>query len=390
VKKRITIFLAVSILIGLMACQLTPNLGINPSDTEVPKVLETVQAAPVIQNLLPDGSNAISDLTLAAVYERVNPGVVSIFTVTSQGLGSGSGFVFDRDGHIITNYHVIENAQSIEVDFPNGVKVEGTLVGTDLDSDIAVIKVNVSQDQLVPLSLGDSDELKVGQIVVAIGNPFSTYSSTMTMGIVSAKGRILDSMRTDDNQNSFTAGDIIQTDASINPGNSGGPLLNLDGEVIGINRAIQSGGLTVQGTTVNTGIGFSIPINIVKRVIPTLIRGEVYDYPYIGISSSSVDFTLDQWKALGLTQTSGAYLLEVTKGGPADQAGLIAGSKTTNIPNLLAGGDLITAVDGMPVIVYGDLISYVVNHKSPGDQVTLTIIRDGTEMEVPLTLGKRP
>jgi len=116
----------------------------------------------------------------------------------------------------------------------------------------------------------------------------------------------------------------------------------------------------------------------------------VYDYPYIGISSSSVDFTLDQWKALGLTQTSGAYLLEVTKGGPADQAGLIAGSKTTNIPNLLAGGDLITAVDGMPVIVYGDLISYVVNHKSPGDQVTLTIIRDGTEMEVPLTLGKRP
>lgn len=389
-KKRTTIFLAISILFGLMACQLTPNLGIDPSDTEAPKVFETVQAAPVIQNLLPDGSNAISDLTLAAVYERVNPGVVSIFTVTSQGLGSGSGFVYDKEGHIITNYHVIENTQSIEVDFPNGLKVEGTLVGTDLDSDIAVIKVNVSQDQLVPLPLGDSDELKVGQIVVAIGNPFSTYSSTMTMGIVSAKGRILDSMRTDDNQNSFTAGDIIQTDASINPGNSGGPLLNLDGEVIGINRAIQSGGMTVQGTTVNTGIGFSIPINIVKRVIPTLIRGEVYDYPYIGISSSSIDFTLDQWKALGLTQTSGAYLLEVTEGGPADQAGLIAGSKTTNIPNLLAGGDLIIAVDGRPVIVYGDLISYVVNQKSPGDQIMLTIIRDGTEMEVPLILGKRP
>ncbi len=167
-------------------------------------------------------------------------------------------------------------------------------------------------------------------------------------------------------------------------------MLNLDGEVIGVNRAIQSGGLTVQGTTVNTGIGFSIPINIVKRVTPTLLLGQVYDYPYIGISSSSVDFTLDQWKALGFTQTSGAYLLEVTDGGPADLAGLIAGSSPTNIPNLLAGGDLITAVDGRPVIVYGDLISYVVNQKSPGDEIILTIIRNGKEMEVPLILGKRP
>ena len=389
-KKRFVVLVSISLLLGLMACQLVPNFNLNTTSTEAPKVMATVQAAPIIQNLLPDGSNAISDSTLTSIYENVNPGVVSIFTTTSQGLGSGSGFVYDTSGHIITNFHVVDGASSIEVDFPSGLKTDATVTGTDLDSDIAVVTVNVPADQLVPLPLGDSDAIKVGQMVVAIGNPFSTYSSTMTLGIVSAKGRILNSIRTDANQNTFTAGDIIQTDAAINPGNSGGPLLNLDGEVIGINRAIQASGTTLQGTSVNTGIGFSVPINIVKRVLPTLIMGKSYDYPYIGISSSSIDFTLDQWRALGLTQTSGAYLLEVTPGGPAEQAGLRGGTKTTDIPNLLAGGDLVVAVDGKPVIVYGDLISYVVNHKSPGDQIMLTIIRDGEQMEVPLTLGKRP
>ena len=389
-KKRIIILVSVLIIFGLMACQLSTNFDTKAVSTEAPKVLSTMQAAPIIQNLLPDGSNAISDSTLTSLYENVNPGVVSIFITTSQGLGSGSGFVYDKEGHIVTNFHVVDGAQSIEVDFPSGLKTDGTVTGTDLDSDIAVITVNVDADQLFPLQLGDSDALKVGQMVVAIGNPFSTYSSTMTLGIVSAKGRILNSIRTDANQNTYTAGDIIQTDAAINPGNSGGPLLNLNGEVIGINRAIQAGGTTLQGTSVNTGIGFSIPINIVKRVLPTLVKGETYDYPYIGISSTSVDLTLDQWRALGLTQTSGAYLLAVTPGGPAEQAGLQAGTEPTSYTNLLAGGDLIIAVDDVPVVVYGDLISYTVYHKSPGDQVILTIIRDGEQMEVPLILGKRP
>ena len=389
-KKRIIILVSVLIIFGLMACQLSTNFDTKAVSTEAPKVLSTMQAAPIIQNLLPDGSNAISDSTLTSLYENVNPGVVSIFITTSQGLGSGSGFVYDKEGHIVTNFHVVDGAQSIEVDFPSGLKTDGTVTGTDLDSDIAVITVNVDADQLFPLQLGDSDALKVGQMVVAIGNPFSTYSSTMTLGIVSAKGRILNSIRTDANQNTYTAGDIIQTDAAINPGNSGGPLLNLNGEVIGINRAIQAGGTTLQGTSVNTGIGFSIPINIVKRVLPTLVKGETYDYPYIGISSTSVDLTLDQWRALGLTQTSGAYLLAVTPGGPAEQAGLQAGTEPTSYTNLLAGGDLIIAVDDVPVVVYGDLISYTVYHKSPGDEVILTIIRDGEQMEVPLILGKRP
>ncbi len=389
-QKKIAITISILFVLGLMACQFTPNLdfgfsGDNPSTT-----LATVQANPVVQYILPDGTSAISDNTLTSIYERVNPGVVSIFVSTREGEGSGSGFVYDKDGHILTNYHVVEGAETIEVDFPNGLKVDGTILATDLDSDLAVIQVDVSADQLIPLPLGDSDELKVGQMVVAIGNPFSTYSSTMTLGIISAKGRILDSLRTDIDQNTFTAGDIIQTDAAINPGNSGGPLLNMDGEVIGINRAIQTTGTTSEGTPVNSGIGFAVSINIVKRVLPTLILGEKYDYPYIGISCSPYDYTLSQWRALGFTQTSGAYINDVTPNGPADLAGLKGGYASTGVPNLIAGGDLIIAVDDRPVIVYGDLIAYIFTNKSPGDLITLTIVRDGKEMEVPLTLGKRP
>ncbi len=389
-KKSISIGISIIFLLGLLACQFTPDINLDNSDNTPSETLATVQANPIVQYVMPDGAEAITDSTLSSVFERVNPGVVSIFITTAEGEASGSGFVYDTAGHILTNYHVVEGATEIEVDFPNGLKVAGELTGTDLDSDLAVITVNVPADQLVPLPLGDSDSLKVGQMVVAIGNPFSTYQSTMTLGIVSAKGRILDSIRTDGGQNTFTAGDIIQTDAAINPGNSGGPLLNMNGEVIGIVRAIQTSGITADGTAVNTGIGFAVSINIVKRVAPTLVLGEKYDYPYIGISSSPYDYTLTQWQALGFTQTSGAYIVSVSSGGPAELAGLRGGNTPTQIPNLLAGGDLIVAVDGNPVIVYGDLISYIFTHKSPGDQITLTIIRDGEEMEVPLTLGKRP
>jgi 2-alkenal reductase len=226
-------------------------------------------------------------------------------------------------------------------------------------------------------------------MVVAIGNPFR-LSNTMTLGIISAKGRVLDSIRTTTDQSAFSAGDVIQTDASINPGNSGGPLLNLSGEVVGINRAIQVSGTSTQGTAVNSGIGFAVSINIVKRVVPNLIKDGHYDYPYMGISSSSMDLTLDEWKALGFTQTSGAYIMSITPGGPAEKAGLRGGTQSTSIQGLYAGGDLITAVDGHPVLVYGDIISYIFLHKSPGDQIVLTIIRNGQQKEVTLTLGKRP
>lgn len=387
-KKIITIVISILFLSGLMACQFSPNIEFFGKKT--PPSATIVVEAPTAQPVYSGGNVGISDSVLSDIFDRVNPGVVSIFISSNQGQSSGSGFVYDTAGHIITNFHVIDGADYIEVDFPSGLKTEGTILSTDLDSDIAVIKVNVPADQLVPIPLGDSDALKVGQLVVAIGNPFSTFSSTMTMGIVSAKGRILDSIRTDADQNSFTAGDIIQTDATINPGNSGGPLLNLNGEVIGVNRAIQTSGTTLDGSPVNSGIGFAVSINIVKRVLPTLLLGEKYDYPYIGISSSPYGFTLAEFRALGISETSGCYITTVTTGGPADQAGLLGGTNPTEIPNLFAGGDLIVGVDGKRIISYGDLISYVFSHKSPGDQITLSIIRDEQQMEVTLTLGKRP
>lgn len=388
-KKKFVILIAVIFLLGLVACSIIPNINLPGLNAPTP-IVKTVNPAPGTPQVVVDGKDiATTDLILTNLFEAVNPGVVSIVSTTDQGESSGSGFVYDKEGHIITNYHVVEGETALEVDFPSGLKVEGTVLASDLDSDIAVIKVDVPADQLVPLPLGDSDTLKVGQMVVAIGNPFR-LTSTMTLGIVSAKGRILDSIRTTADQTPYSAGDIIQTDATINPGNSGGPLLNLSGEVVGINRAIRTSGTSSTGEPVNSGIGFAVSINIVKRVVPYLIKDGSYDYPYLGISSSSIDFTLHEWQALGTTQTTGAYITSVTPNGPADQAGLKAGTSPTSIQGLLSGGDIIIGVDGKPVNIYGDLISYIFTNKLPGEKIMLTIIRDDVQKEVPLTLGKRP
>jgi len=388
-KKKITLLIGILFVLVLMSCQLTPNLNLIKTSQPTAQVQPTLASSSDIPSVLPVGSELTSDQVLTTLYEQVNPGVVTIISTTSQGVGSGSGFVIDKEGHILTNYHVVDTATQVEVDFPSGEKVTGDVIATDLDSDVAVVKVNVPSDILVPLRLGDSDSLKVGQMVVAIGNPFR-LSNTMTLGIVSAKGRVLDSIRTTSDQGSFSAGDLIQTDASINPGNSGGPLLNLKGEVVGMNRAIQTSGTSVQGEAVNSGIGFAVSINIIKRVVPYLIKDGHFDYPYMGITSSSLDLTLDVWKALGIDRTSGAYVMGVTPGGPAEKAGLVGGTKPTSINGLYSGGDLIVAVDGKPVLIYGDIISYIFLHKSPGDTITLTVVRNGVEKEVPLVLGKRP
>lgn len=380
--------IAVIAIAVIAACSFTPNF--NLPDTISTKVtpVEISKVTQLPQVVVNAEDIKATDLILTSIYEKTNPGIVSIVTVSSAGESSGSGWVYDKEGHIVTNYHVVEGATTLEVDFPSGKKVEGTVIATDLDSDIAVIEVNVSPDELVPLPLGDSDQLRIGQMVVAIGNPFR-LNSTMTLGIVSAKGRILDSIRTASDNTPFSAGDIIQTDAAINPGNSGGPLLNLNGEVIGVNRAIRTSGTTLEGEPVNSGIGFAISINIVKHVVPYLIRDGKYDYPYLGISSSSIDMTLNQWQTVSSTQTTGAYITSVTEGGPADLAGLKAGTRPTSIQGLYSGGDIIIAVDGVPVNVYGDLISYIFKNKLPGDVITLTIIRDNTQKEVELTLGSR-
>lgn len=328
------------------------------------------------------------DNLLPILYDRVSPGVVSILVSNDMGGNTGSGFVFDQEGHIVTNFHVVDGATAIEIDFPFGLKTRGEVIGVDSDSDLAVIKVDVPSEVLVPLPMGDSDQMRVGQTVVAIGNPFR-LSGTMTIGIISAKGRTLESLRQADGGNFFTAGDIIQTDAAINPGNSGGPLLNLRGEVIGVNRAIRTVGATAMGDPVNSGIGFAISGNIVRRVVPVLIAEGEYDYPFLGITSREM-LTLDMIEELGLPLHYGAYVIGVTPGGPADRAGVIAGNQPTSFPGLLGGGDLIVAIDGHPVMSFGEMLSYLINHKSPGDQVVLTILRSGEEKEVTITLGLRP
>jgi 2-alkenal reductase len=211
----------------------------------------------------------------------------------------------------------------------------------------------------------------------------------MTTGIISALGRTLDSLHAAAGGGVFTAGDIIQTDAAINPGNSGGPLFNLNGEVVGVNRAIRTVNTTESGEALNSGIGFAISSNIVRRVSPSLIENGKYDYPYLGISSLP-ELSLPAIEALGLKSQTGAYVIDVVAGGPADKAGVKAGDKATSDPTLLAGGDLIVAIDGRPVKVFDDLLRYLIGHKSPGDQVTLTILRGEETVDIVLTLGKRP
>jgi len=387
-KRHIPWFLFTTILLlSAFGCQMSslPLSQINAEPTPV-----TLIVTPPTNSNIPDQPVDLEyqDTLLTTLYEKVNPGIVSIQVLSQYGESLGSGFVYDKAGHIITNYHVVEGAEDLEVDFPSGVKVRGEVIGTDLDSDLAVIKINVSENVLFPISLGDSDNLKVGQTVVAIGNPFG-LSGTMTIGIVSARGRTLDSLRQTAEGSSFTAGGIIQTDAAINPGNSGGPLLNLHGEVIGVNRAIRTNNSTEDGEPTNSGIGFAVPINIVKRVAPVLIEKGSYDYPYLGISSQE-SLSLLLQEVLGLPQATGAYVMDVVQGSPADKAGIRAGTVETEIAGLYAGGDLIIAIDGRSVQVFGDLLAYLMENKSPGDNIVLTILRDNEYKEVTINLGKRP
>jgi len=378
------VWIVVSVLVlAVMACQVPGMAPVVPEapDLPPPTPVEAVQVpSPVTVD------TAGRQEVLVSLYEQVLPGIVSL-QVVGNGGGLGSGFVYDDQGHILTNYHVVEGATQLEVDFTSGYKIYGTVIGTDLDSDLAVVKVNAPASELHPLPLGNSDSLKVGQTVVAIGNPFG-LSGTMTTGVISALGRTLDSQRDAPSGGFFTAGDIIQTDAAINPGNSGGPLFNLNGEVIGVNRAIRTENFTGTGEPVNSGIGFAIAINIVKRVTPVLIAEGQYDYPYLGISSID-ELSLPQIEALGLQSFTGAYVTSVTPNGPADQAGIRAGDQNTST-GLDAGGDLIVAIDGQSILRFDDLLRYLINNKSPGDTVVLTVLRGEEQVDIDVTLGRRP
>ncbi|MHB0989264.1 MAG: S1C family serine protease [Bellilinea sp.] len=395
-KKKLLVASLIVVLV-LTACRFSFNLpgmssGANSSPTPVEEAESTGAVTPLVPTqavLAPLTPLDLGerDALLTTLYNAVSPGVVSILVTTADGGGVGSGFVY-QTGYVVTNYHVVEGETALEIDFPSGYKARGTVVGSDLDSDLAVIKVDAPDEVFVPLTMGNSDSIAVGQTVVAIGNPFR-LSGTMTVGIVSAKGRTLDSLRQSESGNFFTAGDIIQTDASINPGNSGGPLLNLNGEVIGVNRAIRTTGTTVTGDPVNSGIGFAISGNIVKRVVPVLIEKGSYDYPYLGITSRE-DLTLDMIETLGLARQTGAYVTSVAPGSPADKAGIIGGVTATSFPGLPSGGDLIIAVDGKPIHTFSEMLSYLIANKSPGDKIEVTVLRGTEEKEVTITLGQRP
>lgn len=380
------LLITVMLLAGL-ACQLSPSSVFSPRQTAPsPVIVITPPSSQAIPEKAPDLE--YQDTLLTTLYEHVDPGIVSIQVLSQSGGSLGSGFVFDKQGHIITNYHVVEGAQDLEVDFASGLKVRGKVIAKDTDSDLAVIEVKAPEAALFPLELGDSDQIKVGQSVIAIGNPFG-LTGTMTTGIVSARGRTLSSIRQTADGIPFSAGGLIQTDAAINPGNSGGPLLDLKGRVIGINRAIRTTSTTQSGDPTSSGVGFAVPINIVKRVVPVLISKGSYDYPYLGVSSHE-ELSLLEEEALGLSQTSGAYIVDVVPGGPADKGGLKGGTADSSIPGLPSGGDLIIGVDGRPVQVFGDLLTYLMQNKSPGDNIQLTVLRNNQQKEVTLTLGKRP
>jgi 2-alkenal reductase len=326
--------------------------------------------------------------TLTNIYQTYSPGVVTIQTTT----GLGSGWVYNGDGVIVTNAHVVGTETQVEVDFASGLKTFGTVIGVDTYSDLAVVKVTVDASQLHPLPVGDSSALQVGQSVIAIGNPFG-LAGTMTTGIISALGRALPGNVTDPSGASYTSADIIQTDAAINPGNSGGPLMNLNGEVVGINSSIESTSTGTSGQPVNSGIGFAISINLVKKVVPSLISNGKYAYPFLGVSTID-GLSLTEIQALNLKSTSGAYVTSVVPNGPAAKAGIVAGTTPLSVSgtstNVNSGGDLIIAIDNQPVVTFSDMIRYLILNKSPGDTVTLTIMRGTQKLDIPVVLGTRP
>lgn len=311
---------------------------------------------------------------LIDVYDLANPSVVYIVVPP---LGSGSGFVYSDDGYIVTNNHVVAGGSSFEIVFSNGDRKEGTLVGTDVDSDLAVLKVDGLPDGVEPLQLGSGEDLQVGEFVVAIGNPFGEQGS-MSLGIVSGLGRSISSQRDLGTGSSYSLPQVIQTDAPINPGNSGGPLLNLDGEVIGVNSSIAT------ATGVNSGVGFSIPVQAIRQVVPSLIDDGKYVYPYMGAGFDN-EVSLDEQSIYGISQTQGAYVVNVTNGSPAAQAGLIAASAVNG-----RGGDLVVDIDGQAINSFADLNSYLVFHTTVGQTIEITVLRNNEPVVLALTLGARP
>jgi len=349
------------------------------------------------------------EATLGDIYQQVNPSVVNIQVAGAAGnlpldhpsipgfpedpsqpdqpyqqQGLGSGFVWDREGHIVTNNHVVDGAERITVTFYDDTTVAGEVVGTDPNSDLAVVKVDLPADRLQPVEVADSTQVQVGQLAVAIGNPFGLEGS-MTVGFVSALGRSLPVTTNSLMAPSYTIPDIIQTDAPINPGNSGGVLVNDEGQLIGVPSAIES------PVRANAGIGFAVPSAIVQKVVPALIETGSYEHPWLGISGTTLSSDLAQAMDLDADQR-GVLVAEVIAGSPAGEAGLQGSDRVVDIDGIEAnvGGDVIVAIDGQPVNEFDDLVTYLARNTDVGQTVALTILRDGREQSVDVTLAARP
>jgi serine protease Do len=391
-----------SVLLAPYLDNLLPLVGAE----RVPASVTAPTPTPIPPAVLGDAD--AEERLVADIYERVAPSVVHIrvvqhvsgserppiempeipgwpdfdFELPPQEFysqGEGSGFVWDDEGHIVTNYHVVQNAEKVDVTFLDGTSLPAAVVGTDPDSDLAVLEVDLPPDQPRPVALGDSDAVFVGQRAIAIGNPFG-QEWTLTTGIVSALGRTLPS-----GTSQFSIPEMIQTDAAINPGNSGGPLLNGEGRVIGVNVMIMSQWQS------SAGVGFAIPVNVVKQVVPVLIEEGYYTYAWLGIQGRD----LDRETALAMDlspEQRGALVIEVTEDGPAEDAGLEGSNETTTIDGADAriGGDVVIAVDDQPVRGMDDLIVYLVKETQPGQEISLTVLREGRRRRIEVTLGERP
>ncbi len=371
-------------------------------DSEVVTETQEQSAEPATstaQTVAPDAEEVL----LNDIYETSAPSVVLINVTTETNLedaegldlenlpegfevpdsffgrGSGSGFIIDKDGHIVTNNHVVQNASTVQVTFFDGLIARAEVLGTDPDSDLAVIKVDIDPSLLEPIALADSDEVFVGQRAIALGNPFGE-TWTLTAGIVSAVGRTQPS-----GLSQFSIPEMVQTDAAINPGNSGGPLIDADGDVIGVNTLI----LSESGSS--SGVGFAIPANIVAQVVPDLIAFGEYKYPFLGITGSPL--SLDQIEAMGLDITQrGAMVVDVFDGTPAATAGLQGATDGIEVEGARwpIGGDIIIQAGDDEITNMDDLIAFLVKKVRPGDTVDFTLIRDGEIITVPVTLAERP
>jgi len=387
-------FALLAMFLALTACALPGNLAEFLQPTATPTLAPTPTTVPPTvppPTELP-GRMALLEEEIIQVYDSVGLGVVNItnrsyaydfFMRPVPQEGSGSGIVYDQEGHIITNYHVIEDAAELFVTLPDGTTVAAKVVGSDPSNDLAVIQVQADPSLLHPVPLGESDDLRVGQFVVAIGNPFG-YERTLTVGVISALGRVIES------PDQRFIGEIIQTDAAINPGNSGGPLLDLQGRIIGVNTAIFS------PSRASAGIGFAVPVNTVRKVVPKLIEQGYYPHPWLGVkyiwNLTPERVHVLHEAGMDVPVEEGILIVEIMDGSPADQAGLRGGKERVRAGNtiLLIGGDVLTAIDGEPLSSGQDLLRFLDTQTQVGQTVQVTVWRDGQELTVPVTLGERP